>query len=356
MKRPSRPLVTVVFSIAALCLALACGEGKPPYLETVAQTPYLALPTTTRSLVSIDIRRLTLLEDTAKLRDNLQEQIQFYSTIRDRVGIDLLEDIDLMIVGSHGAPEPTNPLGKSIFIMRGNFPEDPAPMLEALRQWLGKEVLISPEPYKQIQHAETDYKIFRTKGRSQYDASIEYELNFCSPDPRLLVFTFDSTLMRMTLDVVAGLTGGIGQDEFWKQMLLKPNIGAVLWSTGELGAKNQAFDQVAPQMQLTERPEQFFYSLNLLGGLDFEAGLVCAEIAQAENLTEQLRKGVEFIKSLTAFYALSAPKLAELPDRITIVTEQTTAKIYLRLPEVEMQQIARELERLQETATSGTTP
>lgn len=356
---PLSRLVVISLPVLLCLCVLSCKKEKPPFVNTVVQTPHLGIPTDRSSIFSFDLRRLRALDSMQELIKTSEKNphLDPLFGMRDRIGFDPVNDIDVLVIGYKKAPDDNNPFLNTVFLARGRFPQDPVPMLEALRAWLAHDYLISPPPYTQLEHKSWDvssdkrkdvgvYTIYSTEARSQYDESDVIKLNFCFPNEHLALFAFDVNPMRSALDTIAGLSPNLGADEFWRGMLSKPNVGAMFWGTGDMSLpKNMG------SMTGQATPKQFFYSVNVTPDIAVEAGFVCESIDDAQEVTKNARETLDLLQGQLAFISISAPTLAALPGKINPVAETDTAKLYLRLTTAEMQTISREIAKFEQAQT-----
>ena len=349
---------------ALACLAELSACKKEPYIQTVEQTPYLGLPGGLNDLLCFDVSRLRMREGFQELLKDLppgSQVTEALSVLRGRVGFDPIEQIDLLFVATRGKIDPANPFKNVVMIAKGRFP-DPAPKLAALRDWLAEEYLINPPPFQRTQ-GNGGIAIFRTKAQSQFNEKITYELNFGFPSETLMVFSFSPSLLDETLAVVSGSQQGIRMDKTWLAMLQRPDVGAMLWGTGNISPDllkeiptGLAQGPVPTPPDALKTARQYYYNIDFGDQFDAQIGLVCDTIDAAEKLSAGLKSGLEQVKKGAAMIASVMPETAKLLDRIVVLTELETAKIRISLTQDQKKALTREWEKMAAAAKAGAQP
>jgi len=352
--------------LLALVILVPAACKKQPFLDSMALTPYLGMPSNLDQLHSIDLERLRAREGFQELVDKtIASDPQFkkvMAALVRQVEFNPIEQIDKIFVGVRaGAANAVNPLQNILLIAKGNF-QNPAAKLEKLRQWLGEEYLITPPPFKANVHPGTSFKRFQMAAQSQYNEKVVYEFNFAFPSDTLMLFSLSQPLLGESLDVISGQAQGIQTDQYWQKMLDRPNIGAALWGTGNLSPslfKNGPAAALGGGASAYANARQYYYDVQF--GQDFTAqiGLVCDTIEGATQLSQALKGTLDQVKLLALAQSAKAPLTAKLPASILILSELQTAKISLKLSEEERRNLFDEWEKLSEKnapAPSSPTP
>jgi hypothetical protein len=355
-RRRARPPIGLVCLLAALLLApLAC--KKPPFIETVEQTPYLGLPQGLDHVTSLNVKRLRDRDFYTQLRRALNAHIGLppgADNIRQHLGIDPLKDIDTLILGAKGSfNKAENPLADTVFIARGQF-VSPAMKLETFRRVLAEEYLIAPPPFKATKHPGAEFDRFALEAPSQYNENIVYKLNFGFPNENLMVFSFSPSLLGETLDVIAAQADGIRKDEFWLAMLQRPNIGAILWGTGNANLRGSAAG-IAPPMAMSG-VQEYFYNIDFSPRLDSTLGLVCTSIDAAERLSGDTKQGLKTMEQQMAVMSVFLPETAKIPGKTSVLPKGQTVEIGLSLSEADTSALQLEWRRFGQQAESGQFP
>jgi hypothetical protein len=321
--------------LALAVLAASCQTKSP--IETIRESPHLGLPSTIDQLHSIDLQRMRYLNgfdnfvtqalDKAPLRP-------IFQALKQRVGFDPLRDLDQVVVAiEQGAMDPAEPLRHLVVIARGRI-EDPEARLEGLHQWLGDEYLIPRRTFEQHTHASGGFAKYQFRAQSQYDEKVIFDLNFAFPDPSMMVFAGSPALLGKTLDVMAGEAPDLGRDGFWKSMLVRPDVGAMLWGMGNLKLTNlsQTLALVAPAASGLDMARQFYYQLDFGESFKAELDVVCASIDDAGVFTGSLKTVHGLLtQGLLGSNSSDLPRTAELPDKLVVYSELDTCKITLPL-------------------------
>jgi hypothetical protein len=329
---PGRPRAPFLFAMLVL-LALTVACKKPPVIETVMQTPYLGLPQQLDHVYYLDVARLRDRDFIDQLRNNVLLDADLPKQpdeLRRRLGFDPLEDVDNLVIGARGNfDKPGNPFADCVFLARGRF-ANPGVRLEALRQMLATEFLIAPPPFKKTTHSSGGYDRYALEAAGQYDETVVFKLNFGFPNDRLMVFSFSPALLGETLDVIAGEAEGIRKDEFWLAMLQRPNVGAMIWGTGNASSRG---DWPGAQVLAAPGAQQYFFDLDFGARFQFKSGLVCGSIDAADKLAGDLKVGIKNLEQTIALVGVFMPETAKLPGHTTVLPRSQTAEINLTLGE-----------------------
>lgn len=336
------------WTIIIVCLALLpLGCKKQPYLKTVEQTPYLGFPGGLDQIIQVDLSDLRNRDDFDQMKADWEASPQFgplLKGLRDQAGFDPLQQIDHLSLAQKGPADAKNPFKNMILIAQGRF-DGVTASIEKLPPFLGSEYLIAPPPFKRTEQAGSMY--YQMSAQSQYDESVMYDINIGVPSKSLLVVGFNAPLVKSVLDVIGGQATGIQQDKVWLEMLKRVNTGATLWGTGNLvQATMQRLAGMNPAFSSIGQARQFFFNVGAVQDLKAEVGLVCETIDQATKLTGELKTIVDQMKPGLAVLAKAAPTMAQLPDKLVIVTELQTSKINLHLTGSELHALQQEAQKL----------
>lgn len=343
-------IIRVGSSIVALCLTLALQAcEQPPYLETVKQTPYFGLPASVTHVHAFNVARLRAREELNKVligAEMKQDFERIRSTVRERTGVDFLEQIDLLVVAASGPRDVNQPLKNTVFIARGRF-ENAIAGLQPMLDWLGEEYLIAPPPFQRRSHPDSELVKYQTAAYSQYNERLQYELHVCVPAPDLFIFSFSSTLFNQTLDVVAGIDPGLRLDEDWKRRLALADIGKAIWGVGRIPtATVQSILPLirwAPSLGLAT---EFFYDLDFERGMTVRLGLVTSSIKNAETLAQELRNGHPQLVRTVERLVPGAPTLATATSKFTYLAELEKAVMTATINENDRRALFFQIEQL----------
>jgi hypothetical protein len=330
--------VAGVFVLLVLLLTSAgCKKKNTLQMETIEQTPRLGLPVTLDHIWSFNIHSLVEQEFVRKIRADVEaapEYTEKVGQVRDVLGIDPFEDINLLLIGHKGKLDWVNPFGNIFVIARGKFPDTKGKM-ERLHQYLANELLIDPDPFRQTRHPAGGFSQFSTSGQSQYNASITHEFHFAFPSEKIMIFSMNKGLVNESLNVMAGATPGIKENPEWLTKLSRPDTGAIIWGLGKITPVSSEENSPARNFNLEDlnSAKEYFASLKTAREFQVELGLLCFSIDTAKQLTDALKKQLNEVKKIWGMGFPMFPELASLPERVLVTTELDVSKIIVSLNE-----------------------
>ncbi|MCE5228024.1 hypothetical protein LLG95_00305 [bacterium] len=341
--------------MVVLLLALAvAGCQKKNLLPTVEQVPYLGLPATVNHVHGLDMSRVRATQSFADFLAQARRDNKDLNTIlgglADEVGIDPINDIDMMNLAIRGTPKLNQPISNAIMIARGRFGGVPG-KLDKLRQWLGREFLIQPPAFQKSSHPASNIAIYKTSARSQYNEHIEFQIFIAVPADDLIIVAFSPELMNDTLDVIGMVKGveGLHNSKAWIDKLKLVQTSATVWGIGDFAPPAEVKQQIAnlPDGGIVTKIQNYLYDVDSKDGdLLAEVGLVCDSPASATTLSAALEKGRVAIRDQFApMIGQQLPETAKLPNKVLITTEINVSRVILRLGQIDLDKISEEIEK-----------
>ena len=253
----------------------------------------------------------------------------------------------MLAAATIGARATNEPLSNYVFIARGRFEKGEA-LLPGLRQWLADEVLVQPPAFDSSLHPGTEIKVWRTRGQSQFNVAISYEIQIAFPTPALAVVGFSALPLGQVLDVIGGKTAGIQRDKPWLARIGRTDTAALLWGAGKLDAAalRKMPAGAAKVVPAAGAAQEYFYSLEFGEGLEAIVGLVCPTIEAATQLTGSTKEALTTLQQQVApALQPTLPETAKVVGRIHVATELQTTRISLKVPAGDYRLLLMEWER-----------
>ena len=345
---------------AMLLVGLVAGCGGEQQIDRVSRTPYLGLPAGIDHLVTLEVGRMFERDFFRQMLRNLEEdpeQAEQLRQMREDLGLDPFKDIQTVSMGVRGnfSQAGENQFANTVWIVRGNF-ASPEPMLDKLHTFLDREILIAPPPFSRSTHGETGYPTFSLRARGQYREDIEFHLNFGFPNEQLMVFSFNQGLLAESLDVIAGVTPGVGADEGWREMLRRPQLGTLLWGTGNFNASSEMLQAMGGASGLPA-VRQYFFNFTMGTRVDARLGLVCDTIERATSMARDMQQSLQQMRPMLAFMlGGQMPETVKMLERIAVLPKGDVVEVSLSLNEQDTSALKLEWQRASEQAQGGTLP
>ncbi|MEN6627301.1 MAG: hypothetical protein ABFD69_13840 [Candidatus Sumerlaeia bacterium] len=350
----TKRLVLIWLVPLLLLLAVVPGCRKQNLLSTVEAVPYLGLPASVNHLHCADMKRLRGTQFFQDMLEQAQKENggfkSVYDGLRQQVGFDPVQDLDMVTLALRGKPQPNQPLSHVIVLARGRF-TDMAGKLEKLRHWLGDEFLIQPPPFQTSRHEASDITINKMTARSQYNERIEFQILIAFPTENLMILAFSPEFMNDTLDVIASVKGvkGINNSPEWVEKLKTARISATMWGYGDFSVMPEQQQVLAniPDGQAFTKITNYFYDLDSDGDFRAALGFVCDSIDSATKLSATLDKGRKMLSDqLAASLPPEAAETIKLPTRLLVTTELKTSHLVLRLTAADIGKINAEIDKM----------
>lgn len=313
------PRLTAVFSLCiAASVVTACKE--PPLTQKAEQTPFLLLTGNETQIVSVNIERVRLLSIFESARSAIlenQERNERWSRLVETIGIDPVRSIDRVVIGNQGDIEFSDPFKNAVVLANGTF-DDPQQIVDGFLAIAGENYLLSPPPF--YIRESNGVSIYTTSAPKYKKPDEIVEFNFAFPTPKLMIFTQSTERMDNALQILQGQKPGIQASEDWKKRLSPINVGAMIWSVGDIpqSVKKYLRERVASEPELrglNALANGLIYTAAVeVGRDDYRARvrISCDSIGAATDMAEHVKAARAILpRVFTHYLGEGHPKIAD---------------------------------------------